>query len=199
MKRLSGRERILIYIAIVLLSIYISGIRFALPAWQRMEAMQKRLVQLELEWGTAELELSGLELLRESCALREANCMDIQERYHLISSNTKLEQAVLSCLERAGLSASSTVITTDALQKAVKGEAVSLQKGSIEVTASGERADCLRVLDEVNQNPLWHLAEYAIYLDEGTELTDVQLKLEYEMPLLTGEAISVPEETEDVS
>lgn len=199
MKKLSGRERILIYIAIVLLSIYISGIRFALPAWQRMEAMQKRLVQLELEWGTAELELSGLELLRESCALREANCMDIQERYHLIASNTKLEQAVLSCLERAGLSASSTVITTDALQKAVKGEAVSLQKGSIEVTASGERADCLRVLDEVNQNPLWHLAEYAIYSDEGTELTDVQLKLEYEMPLLTGEAISVPEETEDVS
>lgn len=199
MRKLTRRELILIYIAVVLLIIYVSGILFALPAWRRMEAAQNRLFTLEMERETAVLELSGLASLRETCIRKEANYTESQAGYGTVASDANLEQTVLSCLERAGLNAAATSITSDTIQKTVNGRAVSLRKGAIEVTASGDRTGCLNVLDEVNQNPLWYLEEYTIFPAEGYDGAGVRLKLVYEMPQLRADTEAAEDREEEVS
>ena len=158
MRKLSGREIVLIYIFILLLIFYFGGIVLSVPVKTRYQETENRLNEYEVDKQILEERLSHADDISKSYADRKALIKHSIDSYQMISTGTGLEQHVLLCLDRAGLSPIQTVVS-ESEQKSENG----YKTGSIEVEAEGSYEAAVQILTYLEENPVLYVEQYVLY------------------------------------
>lgn len=180
MRGLTRREILLIYTAVVLLVIYGGGFLLCIPAREELRQAKQTWEELYQEQELVKAELGGLSMLQEEVERDMAVFSENWERYHGVWNVTVLEQSVLEYLDFLELTPVSTVIQTRQEREMTEETPLVFQVGSIEVKAFGGKSACIRLAEELNQNPAWKLVSYSMYPED--EAWTVEVMLEYEMP-----------------
>lgn len=165
MRKLSGREIVLIYIFILLLIFYLGGIVLSVPVKTRYQETENRLNEYKVEQQVLEEKLSHADDISKSYADRKALIRHSIDSYRMISTGTSLEQHVLLCLDRAGLSPIQTVVA-ESEQTGGNG----YKTGSIEVEAEGSYEAAVQILAYLEENPVLYVEQYVLCPEAGTDL-----------------------------
>lgn len=180
MRKLTKRERVLIYLAVILLVVYAGRVFLDLPVVVRYEESRADLLKVQDEWTELKIALEHSDEINQRYEEKKAGLKTQIGWYHDASTKTGLEKYVLFCLERAGLIPIRTLITrTDEKESKV-------HMGNIEVEAEGSFAGSTTVLDYLLENPILRVDTYSLYPEAGTEnqIWKLTIRLEYKMSAL---------------
>lgn len=172
MRNLSVREKILIYIAMLLL--IVSGYNWFLlqPTVRTYDQGAVRLKQLEIQRDMADEELHAVIKAEDRYTIEREKLQDSFRHYAPVSSRTNLEEHVLSYLEEGNLEIMKTFMEDEDVEVKTEydsGEERRIRTGTIEVSVQGQKADFLRLLDKLDADPVLCVDVCNLYREDGTE------------------------------
>lgn len=186
MRTLSGREKSLIYIAMLLTLISLGNWILLQPVQRILDESTIRLEQLTGEKSVSEENSSRL--AREEAVYEEERKKLIEsfEKYEPVSSQADLEAYVLDYLETENLEVISTSIEGIGTMVKVEREGEnerSVRTGVIVVRVRGQKQAFLSLLDQLALDPILRVSGCSIYQENEPEgIWNMNLDITYSAP-----------------
>lgn len=182
MRKLSAREKVLIYIAVLLMVLSGGYYYIFVPAYGSYEEALALKEQMNLELSLAErrvVQIIGLEHKYEE----EKKIFDTKDYQNEgILSYEELEDIVLSHVETYGVNVDSVKISKSAMASGVEDEDQSfLELGSIKIQTSGSFEKFCQILNDIARTKNMKVASFRMIEQDGKNHYVIDLTVEYGM------------------